>query len=74
MCDGRPLYVFISVREGKKTCTFHTTGLFTLVMGKKEQLENYMEQSFACITQQKTKERLSKARCVSLQGKKHPVR
>lgn len=28
-----------------------------------------MEQSFACITQQKTKERLSKARCVSLQVK-----
>lgn len=28
-----------------------------------------MEESFACITQQKTKERLSKARCVSIQGK-----
>lgn len=39
--------------------------------GKKRAVgELHMEQSFACITQQKTKERLSKARCVSLQGKK----
>lgn len=31
-----------------------------------------MEQSFACITLKKTKERLSQARCVSLQGKNTP--
>lgn len=41
---------------------------------KKSSRGNYTEQSFACITQQKTKGRLSKARCVSLQGKKHAVR
>lgn len=37
---------------------------------KKKQLGNNIEQRFACIIGKKTKERLSKARCVSLQGKK----
>lgn len=37
---------------------------------EKEQLGNYTEQSFACITQPETKERLSEARCVSFQEKK----
>lgn len=37
---------------------------------EKEQLGNYTEQSFACITQPETKERLSQARCVSFQEKK----
>lgn len=41
----------------------------SILVGGKEQLGNYMEPSFACITQLKTKERLSKARCVSLQEK-----
>lgn len=42
---------------------------------KKEQSWNYTERSFACITQGKTKERLSKARCVfSPRKKKQAVR
>lgn len=44
--------------------------LFLCGFKEKSRWGNYTEQSFACITQPKTKERLSKARCVSPSKKK----
>lgn len=65
------MWIYSNMAKSKtRLLTLYTTGLFTLVKEEKKRAVGELHGAQLCMHYtEKTKERLSRARCVSLQGK-----